>query len=445
MAMFARRSLQRLLDDLEGKLSPEARQKLVQELNRQNTSALGYEWELALLFALSRVGHVTYESESHAGSRRPDITFVEKQGGSIRFVADVATISDAGIDGENPVMRFSQSLHRLKMKCGLPGVLNYDIKGDSAGRSERDRKMKLKLPRLADLDKFLETHVGPEFRRISEEKRTTATITINQPGVEFSVTYVEGQRYGSGHHPSYTAAYSTTRNPVYTTLKAKARQLKGSGATDAFGIFLCDGGCTLLSRTGRQPQQVSVDEVIAEFFRQNSSVSFVVILLFPPTRAQPFTGIVKELKITGRIYTNPRSTNALSAETLLNLINRGLSALPQPVATPRDALYWIARSEGNVGQTIGGITHGGGLMSETIKMSARKIHELLAGRMTARELFSEYERPSSPFQNPFERALRQGLTMDAITLTKTLDGDDDLLEIRFGIADPAISKLKASN
>ena len=48
-----------------------------------------------------------------------------------------------------------------------------------------------------------------------------------------------------------------------------------------------------------------------------------------------------------------------------------------------------------------------------------------------------------PLQNPFETALRQGLTMEAVSLTKQPDADDDLLEIRFGLADPAISKLKA--
>ena len=98
MAMFARRSLQRLLNDLESVLSFEARQKVARDLNRQDASALGFEWELALLFALSHVGQVTYEAESHAGTSRPDITFVEGQDGPIRFVADVATISDTGLE-----------------------------------------------------------------------------------------------------------------------------------------------------------------------------------------------------------------------------------------------------------------------------------------------------------------------------------------------------------
>lgn len=33
--------------------------------------------------------------------------------------------------------------------------------------------------------------------------------------------------------------------------------------------------------------------------------------------------------------------------------------------------------------------------------------------------------------------------MEAVSLTKQLDADDDLIEIRFGLADSAIRKLKA--
>jgi hypothetical protein len=73
--MFARRSLQRLLDALKAHIAIEARQKLAHELDRRAPSALGFEWELALLFALSHVGQVEYEAQSGSNSRRPDITF----------------------------------------------------------------------------------------------------------------------------------------------------------------------------------------------------------------------------------------------------------------------------------------------------------------------------------------------------------------------------------
>jgi len=442
MAMFARRSLQRLLDDFKAKLSPEACAKLAHGLNQTDASALGYEWELALLFALGQAGTISYEADTHGGPSRPDITFAEN-GGSIRFVADVTMVSDAGLEDENPVMRFSQSLHRLKRKCRLSGSLDYRVSGVTDGPSPHKQKTRLKLPKLSELDAFLAEHVGPWLRQLADEKQACATLQVNEAGVAFVLTYDESERYSGGGYPAYTAAQSRTQNPVFAALKSKAAQLKKSRATDPCGIILCDGGCALLSKPGRQMQQVGLDETIAEFFRQHSSVAFVVVLVFPPSRVDAFTGVFKELKITGRLYSNRRAANALPGEELIALINRGLAQLPQPVATPRDALYWIGRARGHEGQTHANIQYSGGLMTGSVKLSARQIQEVLAGRTTAQELFAQFDHPGRPFQNPFEMALRQGLTMESVSLTKQANADDDLLEVRFGLADPAISKLKA--
>jgi len=85
LAMFARRSLQRLLDELKGKVSLEGRTKLAFEMDRQDASALGYEWELVLIYALSRVGSVDYEASFSGGTRRPDISFCFcEQGSALR-------------------------------------------------------------------------------------------------------------------------------------------------------------------------------------------------------------------------------------------------------------------------------------------------------------------------------------------------------------------------
>ena len=76
MAMFTRRELQKMLDHLEAHLPFEARKKLAHELNRQSSSALGFEWETALLFGFSHIGKISYEAPSAQGSR-PDIIFAE--------------------------------------------------------------------------------------------------------------------------------------------------------------------------------------------------------------------------------------------------------------------------------------------------------------------------------------------------------------------------------
>ena len=301
MAMFARRVLQTMLDHLAAHLPPEAREKLARELNRQSSSALGFEWETALLFGFSHIGKIDYEVPSSQGSR-PDLTFVETSETPIRFTADIATVSDDGLEDENPTIRFSTALSRLRQKYELPGSTHFTIKGHAAGPHHRNRKMRLKLPPGPEIEKMLEKHVAPVFKRVQDEKLSTARITIDEPDVELTIDYDASQRYGGGSYPSYTAAYSLTRNPVYTSLKAKARQLKKSAFTETLGIFLCDGGCELLKNTYSHPEAANVGQVVNEFFRQNSSVAFVVILIIPPGSSASFAEVVKKLRIAANLY-----------------------------------------------------------------------------------------------------------------------------------------------
>jgi hypothetical protein len=183
MAIFTRRVLQTMLDHLEVHLPIEAREKLAHELNRQSSSALGFEWETALLFGFSKIGKVDYEAPSSQGSR-PDITFIERSEAPTCFTADVATVSDDGLEDENPAMRLSIALTRLKRKYELSGSTNYTIKGEATGPHFRNRKMRLKLPPGPEIEKMLEEHVVPMLKRIQEEKLPTASIAINEPGIE---------------------------------------------------------------------------------------------------------------------------------------------------------------------------------------------------------------------------------------------------------------------
>jgi hypothetical protein len=194
-----------------------------------------------------------------------------------------------------------------------------------------------------------------------------------------------------------------------------------------------------LKSTQRHAEAVSVDQVVNEFFRQNSSVSFVVILIIPPASSVTFEGVAKKLQITARVYVNPRAKNALNSATLMALINRTLSHLPSPSATPQDALHWIANGDAHEGTPIHTLTQGGSM----IKVSARKIQEVLAGRMTPEQFFNDYSRPDSPSENPFSKMLKRGLTIQSISLTRVPEADDDILEFRFG-PDAAVRKFVAA-
>jgi hypothetical protein len=210
------------------------------------------------------------------------------------------------------------------------------------------------------------------------------------------------------------------------------------------GIFLCDGDCSLLRSTQTAAVAFGLRNVIEKFFQQSSSIGFVVILKFPPTQSHIFTGLIKELRITGELYCNPRAAKLFEPVKLLTLINRGLGHLPNPVATPHDALHFLAYAKGHERNTINVITHGGNFMSQVVKLSARKVQELLAGKITTEQLFSGYEHADSKFENPFLQALKRGLSMESATVTRVPDLDDDLLEIQFGPPDPAIKKFTVS-
>jgi hypothetical protein len=93
-------------------------------------------------------------------------TFVENSATPIRFTAEVATVSDEGLENENPAMLLSMALTRLKQKYKLPGSTHYSIKGEATGPHYRNRKMRLRLPLGAEIEKMLEKHVAPMFKRV---------------------------------------------------------------------------------------------------------------------------------------------------------------------------------------------------------------------------------------------------------------------------------------
>jgi len=74
----------------------------------------------------------------------------------------------------------------------------------------------------------------------------------------------------------------------------------------------------------------------------------------------------------------------------------------------------------------------------TVKISARAVQELMAGRITA----EQFENWSTGHPNPFERNLALGRTISDVSLEpKNDEADDDYLIFKFK-EDPAASNLR---
>src|SRR5438034_5346379 len=89
--MFARRSIQKLLNESGGFLMPAQLERLAARLNARNRDAVEAEWELVVLAALASIGAIEHEADL-GGSTRLDVRFHALALG--RFVADIRTVSD---------------------------------------------------------------------------------------------------------------------------------------------------------------------------------------------------------------------------------------------------------------------------------------------------------------------------------------------------------------
>jgi hypothetical protein len=75
--------------------------KHVDALNRANEQSLDFEWEVAIIYGLSKLGNIQYEPDL-GKRRRLDMIFNTHRPVEIAFAGDVMTVSDRGLHSENP-------------------------------------------------------------------------------------------------------------------------------------------------------------------------------------------------------------------------------------------------------------------------------------------------------------------------------------------------------
>jgi uncharacterized protein (DUF885 family) len=111
MAIFSRRSLQRLITENSSFLLQKQTKKHVAALNRMYKElSLAVEWEVVLLNAFSKAGKVLHENDV---SGTADIYFEAHQQSDQAFVADITTVSDKGLDEISPVEALDHELAKI--------------------------------------------------------------------------------------------------------------------------------------------------------------------------------------------------------------------------------------------------------------------------------------------------------------------------------------------
>lgn len=167
MAIFSRRTLLRLIDENSRFLTRGQTRKHINDLDRAGDEAIGAEWEVVCLNALSKVGNVEHE-RNFGGTTNPDVYFRWKENG-FEFVADITAASDKGIDRQYSMLPLLKAIQKRIEHCGLNRNHVYLDGGGNAEEVFR-REDRAKLPWMPGETRFEEVFFKKAgFTRFLEE------------------------------------------------------------------------------------------------------------------------------------------------------------------------------------------------------------------------------------------------------------------------------------
>jgi hypothetical protein len=440
LLIFSRRALQQRLDALSAQLSSKAFDDLLGRLNQPGTGRLPAMWEAVWLHALGQVGPFEQERPLATG-KSPDFSFsLPIAGGVVDVVGDITCVSDRGLHDTNPIQQFWNELVRLARVAKLnPNHFKYQVGHRTEGEFPKTRTV-LKLPSRGQLPAFLKQHVVPFLRALARSGDATGKLKIRVDDADVTISYDMRQQFGGGGHAAYTSFTSPIRNPIYTQLSKKEKQLRGAPQNALRAVFLCDAGCQAMQRS-QLSTSMSADEIVGQFLRKSSAIDLVLIV--SAERLNPLDQHYRRHQLRARIAGAPaqpgtrRTVEAGAA--LRQYLDRALAYLPVPVLDPHNASLRASHPAPGTG------TLGIRMNYKSVRLSARVVLDLLAGRISAEEFQRIYgwHPESERFEpNPFARALERGQLLTTASVSPGGDEDDDWLEFGFGDVDPATAAFR---
>lgn len=435
--IFARRAIQARLTKLRPTIGAPAVDGLVKRLNTVGADRMAAMWEVLVLHALGTCGDLRHEVPLASG-RQPDIEF---DNGTLRFTADITCVSDDGLDDNNPYTRLSEEIRDMLIRMGMPGGGVHLRVKSTRTTNRRGSKTVLRLPPKARLRAFVQNRIEPELKRQRRAEAPLLKISIDdqEAGLDLMVNTLNTQS-SSGGHAAYDIPGMKDSNPLFSALKAKARQLRA--AEGLTGIIVCDGDCRALSNHYQARDGFSTEAIIHEFFRQHSSVHFVLLLTIHEEARPRMAAARPERKILGRLLC---SDSAHSREEINALCRQLMKAFPKPRISATNGALRAREKELDIGH------HGGFSMSgKIIRVSLREMTEVLAGLRTFADDGAKYVRAARRFPNAVENhiqlIIQHKLSEGRLPVAmKIIEGDeddnDDWVEIEFGNPDPAITSF----
>jgi hypothetical protein len=450
MPIFARRRLQAMLDDLGPRLTPAKAADLLARLeHRQTDKALAAEIELGLLWAIGQVAHLTVEPQLDGSTPDALSNDLFPSGPTI---IEITALSDDTFSGDRDMNRaaniIGQFAHRVRRGANKHLYFKFRARQyfDSNG-FHRDRLISSDFALTPDFKECLRAWISapdwpnPPEIRLEDEQQNVDVL------VQWKKRVNPRFRVFSSMPP---IAYDLKRNPLFRALRAKGRQLRSAPSGVLRCIFVGDAGCWMLRDIGaNEPtyQAKNGGQIILHFLAR-SSVDVVCVfsaapgtVFFDPLGVPclSFSGLGGPLIWGVRVFDRRQSCDENE--------HRKLASLADTLPPPRLEGYQ-ARSLHRQGvfdpqargRYVGSAIIGRSPTSMSIKVSARQLQELLAGRITLQEF--EDRTFGRHTANQFEHQLKLGLTIHRVHVEEaSVDQDDDHLVFDLE-PDPAAAPLR---
>jgi hypothetical protein len=435
MALFSRRVMRRMVEHLSHHLQPADLKKIVGAINRTDENSLSFEWELAVLVGLSKLGTIKYEA-SFGGKTYPDVHFQDKSGTS-ELVADITCVSDVGVITRSMIEVFEEEFISYTKEAKLnPYNFHIQIDGKLSGEYP-NQSMTLLLPNRARMKRVMDEQLAPFLGAI--KSREPSQISVDEADFKIVISYEPDRRSLGIGHPSFTTGYAQSENTLHYALENKHEQLNKSGYAGLKGIIVCDGGSDVLRSRHQWAGTFSAKDIIRAYVKKNLDLDFVMILRLEEDR---FEGTNKK-GVEGCLLRNDICGDAMSSSALDTILS-----LPDHIPKT-DTNVQSARSVLRAGEGKVGASHFGGykkMGDRQITIFARFLLELLAGKENADRYFIRPKFSSKEGEvegeNPFKRWSAEGRTIVNSSVELSEDEDDDWITLELGDPDPAISPIR---
>lgn len=447
MAIYSRRTIQRLIDESASFLSRKELKDIVDKLNEADKAkskgeypTLAGEWELVILNALNKLGKV--ENEKKFAWRQPlDVYFELREDTSQSFLADIVTLSDKGFDGRYPLQQFIEKLFDKFLEHGFDrrNSFSFRIEGDGSPihkghyYSDKDQDgllykggldVKLHISPIREIEDlvFKRSEFIDFLNRIksSRNRKDHVRIFDVEKKLNFAIEYNPHQSGSMISNPYYKYITNITKTRLYAELEEKAYKLKKAEYSGPLGVIVCDGGYSPF-RHNPDWHAHSAKEVIFRFLELNREISFVLLLKIE----QPFSGSTHEVEIDLLTRIDPIPLS----EGLMGALHSLPTAFHSPEQDTVNAMNILQSRRSYVKASIGLQMR----ENVTVTVSTRKALMILAGKLSPDALMEE---------KLLAHWLERGKVISNVKFIKSEnEKDDDQIELTLSGPDPSITEF----